>query len=171
MTRSYRSRLAGIQQGAKRRQAELLESRMEDSVDEFGRSRCGNNRLTAAERRQWAIVKKEERRDLGLVDGLRFETEEESAEYLRKREEEAAAARPDRRGQAPKKRTSFAEKTEFKDRNPDYEKQKEMVAAMSRQKAQRMVDVLKKKYGGAKWPKDVCRLYRLLQNKALLVEA
>ena len=129
------------------------------------------SQMTGKELQQWAILKKEERRDAGLVDGLRFETEEESAEYLRKREEEAAAARPDRRGQAPKKRTSFAEKTEFKDRNPDYEKQKEMVAAMSRQKAQRMVDVLKKKYGGAKWPKDVCRLYRLLMHKALLVEA
>ena len=133
--------------------------------------KCSRNGFTKAEKREWAILKKEERRDLGLVDGLRFETEEDSAEYLRKREEEAAAARPDRRGQAPKKRTSFAEKSEFKDRDPDFEKQKEMVAAMSRQKAQRMVDVLKKKYGGAKWPKDVCRLYRMLMHKALLVEA
>ena len=133
--------------------------------------KCSRNGFTKAEKQEWAILKKEERRDLGLVDGLRFETEEDSAEYLRKREEEAAAARPDRRGQTPKKRTSFAEKAEFKDRDPDFEKQEEMVAAMSRQKAQRMVDVLRKKYGGAKWPKDVCRLYRLLMHKALLVEA
>ena len=130
-----------------------------------------SSQMTVKEKRDWAILKKEERRDLGLVDGLRFETEEDSAEYLRKREEEAAAARPDRRGQAPKKRTSFAEKAEFKDRDPDFEKQKEMVAAMSRQKAQRMVDVLKKKYGGAKWPKWACRVMKQVEARSLLVGA
>ena len=134
-------------------------------------SKCHHNKLTAAEKRQWAITIKEERRDLGLVDGLRFETEEESAEYLRKRELEDAAARPGRVQQTRKQRTSFAEKAEFKARDVDYEEQKRKVAAMSRQKAQRMLDVLKAKYSGTTWPKDVCRLYRLLQNKALVVEA
>lgn len=157
--------MACVQESAKRRQAQILEARMEDPT------KCGRNFLTAAERREWAIAQKEARRDEGLVDGLRFETEEESAEYLRRREGEDARHRPDRKIQTTKKRTSFAEKAEFRDRDPDFEKQKEMVSGMSRQKAARMVEVMRKKYGGAKWPTDVRRLYQLLQSKALLVEA
>ena len=133
-------------------------------------TKCGRNFLTGAERREWAIAQKEARRDEGLVDGLRFETEEESAEYLCRREEEAAKHRPGRQRQVAKKRTSFASKAEFKERDVDFEKQKLMVAAMSRNKAQQMVRVMKKKYAGSVWPKDVCRLYGLLNKKALLLD-
>ena len=133
-------------------------------------TKCGKNFLTAAERREWAIAQKEARRDKGLVDGLRFKTEEESAEYLCRREEEDAKHRPGQQLQTAKKRTSFASKAEFKDRDPDFEKQKVMVAAMSRNKAQQMVRLMKKKYAGSAWPKDVCRLYGLLNKKAITVE-
>ena len=163
--------MAGIQERAKRRQAALLEKRREDVVDEYGRPRTGANHFTRTDSRDYAIACKAERREAGLVDALRFETEEESAEYLRKREAEDAAHRPDRRGQTPKKRETFASRAEFKERDADYEKQKQQVAAMSREKAQALLKLLKKKYGGVKWPTDVCRLYRLLQDKALVVEA
>lgn len=162
--------MASIQERAKTRQAQFLGKFKEDVVDENGRSRTGANHFTQGDRREYAIACKAERRDAGLVDGLRFETEEESAEYLHRREQEDAAHRPDRKGQVTKKRDSFEEKAEFKERDADYEKQKEMVAAMSREKARRMVGLLKKKYGGVKWPTDVCRLYRLLQQKALTIE-
>jgi len=133
--------------------------------------KCTRNTFTRREKAEWAIARKEERRDLGLVDGLRFETEEESHAYLRKREKEDAAHRPGRREQTKKKRAGFAAAAEFKDRDPDYEKQKVMVAAMSRNKAQQMIRVMKKKYRGTIWPKDVRRLYRLLMLKAITVEA
>lgn len=133
--------------------------------------KCTRNTLTRREKTEWAIARKEERRDLGLVDGLRFETEEESHAYLRKREEEDAARRPGRREQTKKKRAGFAVAAEFKDRDPSYEKQKAMVAAMSRDDAKRVIKNLKKKYGGTIWPQDVCRLWKLLQLKAITVEA
>jgi len=134
-------------------------------------TKCGKNFFTGAEKREWAIAQKEARRDKGLVDGLRFKTEEESAEYLCRREEEDAKHRPGQQLQTAKKRTSFASKAEFKDRDVDFEKQKVMVAAMSRNKAQQMVRLMKKKYAGCEWPKDVCRLYGLLNRKAITVES
>ena len=163
--------MASIQERARTRQAQFLAKFKEDVVDENGRPRTGANHFTREDRREYAIACKAERRDAGLVDGLRFDTEEESAEYLRRREQEDAAHRSDRRSQTTKKRTGFEEKAEFRDRDPDYEKQKVMVAAMSREKAQRMVVLLRKKYGGSKWPTDVRRLYRLLNHKAMTVEA
>lgn len=134
-------------------------------------TKCGKNFLTGAERKEWAIAQKEARRDEGLVDGLRFKTEEESADYLRRREEDDSKHRPGQQRQVVKKRTSFASKAEFRDRDVDFEKQKLMVAAMSREKAQRLVLAMKKKYSGCKWPEDVCRLYGLLNRKAITVEA
>ena len=163
--------MASVQERAKTRQAKFLEKFKEELVDENGKSRIGANHFTQGDRREYAIACKAERRDAGLVDGLRFETEEESAEYLRCREEEDAAHRPGRRGQTKKKRVSFEKKAEFKEREPDYEKQKEMVAAMSREKAQRMVEVMRKKYGGSAWPADVRRLYGLLMRRSVTVGA
>ena len=142
---------------------------MEDVVDEWGKARTGANYFTKADKRDYAIACKAERREAGLIDGLRFETEEESGEYLRKREIEDAGQRPDRSGQTTKKRETFASRAEFKERDADYEKQQQQVAAMSREKAQALLRTLKRKYGGVKWPTDVCRLYRLLERKALLV--
>ena len=154
--------MAGIQHQARRRQSAWLGMNLADE------SKCGKNRLTARERRDWAINAKAERRAQGIVDGLRFEDEESANAYLKRREDEAAAHRPDRRREE-KKRVSFQEKAEFKERNADYEKQREQVAAMSPQKAQRMVEVMKAKYSGSVWPKDVCRLYGLLQRRAATV--
>lgn len=124
--------------------------------------------MTTREKRDWAVYAKADRRGYGLVDGLRFEDEESANDYLQRKEDEAAAHRPDRRREE-KRRVSFQEKAEFRERDVDYEKQREQVAAMSPQKAQRMVEVMKAKYSGSVWPKDVCRLYGLLQRRAVTV--
>ena len=152
--------MAGIQHQAKRRQAAWLKKNLADE------SRCGKNCLTPAEKRDWAICVKAERRRLGLVDGLRFEDEESANAYFQRKEDEAAAHRPDRRREE-KRRVSFERKVEFKERDADYEKQKQQVAAMSPAKASRMVEVMKAKYAGSVWPKDVCRLYGLLQRRGM----
>jgi hypothetical protein len=127
--------------------------------------------MTRKELQQWAILKKEERRDAGLIDGLRFETEEESAEYLRKREEEAAAARPDRRGQAPKPREERKGGKRFASKDPKGEAYwDEFIASLSRKQAQAHYDNLRRTHIGTKWPAWACRVMRKLQNKALVVE-
>ena len=148
-------------------------------ADELGLARSSweetfdgkRSEMTRKERRAIAEIRQAQRDDAQLCGAIHAETREEGLQKLRAREEEDAKHRPGRVQQTRKQRTSFAEKAEFKARDVDYEEQKRKVAAMSRQKAQRMLDVLKTKYSGTTWPKDVCRLYRLLQNKALVVEA
>ena len=130
------------------------------------------SQMTGKELQQWAILKKEERRDLGLVDGLRFETEEDSAEYLRKREEAAAAARPDRRGQALKPREERKGGKRFASKDPKGEAYwDEFIPALTPEKAGRLHDQWYEAYKGTKWPAWACRVMKRIHSRSLVVEA
>ena len=160
MSRVYRSRMAGVQNNARRRQAGLNESMLGDP------GRCRKNFLTRQEKQDYKIQAAADRAEEGLVDGLRAESVEVFHDYMEKRERESAGLRPDRRREPEKKRGALRPGNGEVKEKLDMEKVRAYVDGLSVEKARRVRDTMKRKYGGRDWPKDVRIMWMMIREKA-----